>query len=61
MSNSSPVHVNVYNVSDPLTVNAIVEAARAARPSANVGVELRVTSSKHLDTPYKHVRRVAIE
>jgi len=57
----SPVHVNVYNVADPTTVNEIIEAARAARPSATVGVELRITGSKHLDTPYKSVVRVSVD
>lgn len=57
----SRVHVNVYNVADPAAADAIVEAARSVRSSAKVGVELRITASKHLDTPYKHVRRVTIK
>lgn len=58
---SSPVHVNVYNVADPNAADALVEAVRSVRSSAKVGVELRITASRHLDTPYKHVRRVKVE
>ena len=58
---SSPVHVNVYNVAAPATAEAIVDAAKSARSSAKVGLELRITASRHLDTPYQHVRRVTIE
>jgi hypothetical protein len=58
---SSPVHLNVYNVSDPEIAEAIVQAARLARPNAIVGLSLRITASRHLDTPYKSLRREAIE
>jgi hypothetical protein len=60
-SSSGPVHVNVYNVSDPDTANAIIDAARAVRSSAKVGVKLRITASKHLNKPYEQVRHIIIE
>jgi hypothetical protein len=61
MFQSSPVHANIYNVSDPSTIASIVEACQEVRPSTKVGVKLRITASKHLATPYKKVRRVTIE
>jgi hypothetical protein len=61
MFKDSPVHINVYNIADPAIASTIVGAARAARPAATVGLELRITASKHLDTPYKQVRNVTIE
>lgn len=56
-----PVNSNVYNVSDPETAEAIVRAARLASRSANVGLKLQITASRHLDKPYKSLRRETIE
>lgn len=58
---NSPVHLNVYNVSDPEAVEAIVHVARLTRPNAIVGLSLQITASSHLDTPYKSLRRETIE